>query len=249
MSDQSVDQTATVPSLLRAVGRSTLPVRRARSAGGRGTAFWFDDLVATGPDGPVVRQYLVTAASATRFDLGELVLRPQLCDPPVNPDVLLMPGFEEQWTPLGRLGLAVMPTEALHAHADRRGWRWTTDPVDDGLAAAGPDLADLAGPPVPAFAVGHPAPAGPNAGPAVVPGTLHRCNDNSVRWTGPAPDGLAGAPVLTGATPDGRLLCAGVLLPGGDGHAVVPFDRIRLALRDLTPPPPPPPRPRWPRRT
>ncbi len=247
MSDQSVDQTTTVTSVLRAVGRSTLPVRRARSGDGRGTAFWFDDLVAAGPDGPVVRQYLVTAESATRFDLGELVLRPELCEPPVNPDVLLMPGFDAQWSRLDRLGLAVMPTDGLHAHAERRGWRWRTDPVDDGLAAAAPEVGCLGGRPVTACAVGHPA-AARTAAPTVVPGTLHRCNDNSVRWTGDAPDGLAGAPVLTLCPTTGDVLCAGVLLPGAAHHTVVTFDRVRLALNDLSPPPPPPPRPRWPRR-
>ena len=87
MSDLSVDQTAIVKTLLSLVGRSTLPVRRARSGDPHGTAFWFDDLVSTGPGGLLVRQYLVSAESTTGFDLGELVLRPVLCDPPVNPDV------------------------------------------------------------------------------------------------------------------------------------------------------------------
>jgi hypothetical protein len=248
MSDLSVDQTAIVKTLLSLVGRSTLPVRRARSGDPHGTAFWFDDLVSTGPGGPLVRQYLVSAESTTGFDLGELVLRPVLCDPPVNPDVLVIPGFAEQWIRLDRLGLAVLPTAGLHAHAGRRGWRWTTDPVDDGLAASAGDTAALDGSPVPAYAVGHPDPA---AGPVVVPGHVHRCNDNTVRWGGAAPAGLAGAPVLiarSGTRDADDPVCAGVLLPGGDRHTVITFDRVRLALRGLLPPSPPAPRPRWPHR-
>ncbi|MDI5961932.1 hypothetical protein POF50_014445 [Streptomyces sp. SL13] len=253
MSHQSVDQTAIVKTLLSLVGRSTLPVRQARSDERHGTAFWFDDLVAAGPDGPVVRQYLVTADAMTRFDLGELVLRPELCDPPVNPDVLLMPGFAEQWIRLERLGLAVMPTTGLHAHAERRGWRWTTDPVDDGLAAAVGDLAALDGRPAPAYAVGHPVPPRPGdgSGPAVVAGHVYRRNDNTLGWQGAIPDGLAGAPVLAVPPgPDGTAdpLCIGALLPGRGRDTVVTFDHVRLALSDLAPPPPPPPRPRWPRR-
>ncbi|MBQ0846818.1 hypothetical protein J8N05_01105 [Streptomyces sp. BH-SS-21] len=62
-------------------GRSTLPFQRANREERHETAFRCNELVETGTDSEVVRQYLVTAGEPTRVDLAEFALRPELCTP------------------------------------------------------------------------------------------------------------------------------------------------------------------------
>lgn len=250
MPDLSVEHTASVTTLTARLGRCTLPIQRAHTPGSRGTAFWCDELVDSAPGHPVVKQYLVTAETLTRCDLGELLLRPALCDPPANAEVLLLPGFTDLWTPLDDLGVAVMPTAGLHAHAVRKGWRWTTDEVTDDVAAREADTAVIGTRPVPAFVLGHgvlDSAEPPGQRPqTVLSASVSRCRHGILRLTGDVPDGLKGAPVFTTLPRPGEPAvprCLGVLLGTAD-HRVAPFDRIRRALRVL-PPAPPPPRRRW----
>ncbi|MDX2605959.1 hypothetical protein PV379_45080 [Streptomyces caniscabiei] len=53
------------------------------------------------------------------MELAEFTLRPDLCAPEMSAEKLMMIDFAEGWTPLGDLGVAVMPTTGSHASA----WR------------------------------------------------------------------------------------------------------------------------------
>ena len=239
MSALSVDRTAIVTTILTMASRATLPIREASGDRRSGTAFWFDDPDGALPGDQAAPQYLVTADALTRCDLGELLLRPGLCDPPARTDVLLMPGFADLWHRFGTLGAAVMPTAGLHAHAQRKGWRWSIDGIGEELAAREADTAAIGGSPVPAFVLGHPVEGPDRDRPqTVLTGAVFRCNDGLVRWDRATPDGCAGAPVFVASPdhPNGTgLVCAGLLLPGTSGNTVATFDRIRRAVRDLPP--------------
>ncbi|MGY4916397.1 hypothetical protein ACWD9K_14465 [Streptomyces sp. 900116325] len=70
--------------------------------------------------------------------------------------------FEQEWTPLGDSGAAVMPTGGLHPIARRKRWEWATDEITDGLAARAEDVAAVGAEPVPAYVLGHDVgPTGP----------------------------------------------------------------------------------------
>lgn len=246
MPDPSVDQTAIINAILSTAGRSTLPIRQAPSDRNAGTAVWFNDLVdaADAEDGP--RQYLVTASALTRCDLGELLLRAELCEPAVNAEVLLLPGFADQWTDLDGLGAAVLPTGGLHAHGARKGWRWTPDEITGELAAREEDIAAIGPSPLPAFVLGHRVEGSRDERPqTVLSGNVTRFADGVIRWDRDVPDGCVGAPVFIPApgSPAG-LLCVGLILPGRYRNPVATFDRLRTAVRGLIAPPPP--RRRWP---
>ncbi len=259
MPDLSVEHTAIVDQLVARLGRSTLPVQQAHTAEPRGTAFWFNELLDATPGRQVVKQYLVTADALTRCDLGELLLRPQLCEPVANAEVLLLPGFADLWRPAGDLGVAVLPTDGLHAHGNRKGWRWTTDEITDGLAARDADIAAISTGPATVFVLGHgvrqPAGAPPAAATerpqTVLLSSVSRCRHGALHLSGDVPEGLVGAPVFS-TTPrtDGNvtLHCLGLVLPGTANNRVATFDRIRRALRSL-PEPSEAPRRRWGRRS
>jgi hypothetical protein len=108
-----------------------------------------------------------------------------------------------------------MATTGLHAHGARKGWRWTTDEITDGIAATEEDLAALGTEPVVSYLLGHDVGPGSGARELVdVVGEITRYEKGDLRWAGKAPQGC--------------------VLPG-EGHCpVAPFDRMRTALRALT---------------
>ncbi|MGW4563330.1 hypothetical protein ACWEN3_13255 [Streptomyces sp. NPDC004561] len=232
---------ATVDAVLAQAGRATLPYQRAHRPGPYGTAFWFNELLEETEDTETVRQVLLTASEPTRVDLAEVAIRPDLCDPAPSAEKLLMTDFADGWTHLDGLGVAVQSTAGLHAYADRKGWRWDTDQVTDGIAARAEDIALITATPVRAYALAHDG--APDTGArdqAVVVGALARAADGTVRWSARLPEGCSGAPVFYSVAlgdDSAKLLCAGVLLPAdGQGfghHPVATFDRIRTALADL----------------
>ncbi|MET7449525.1 hypothetical protein [Streptomyces sp. NPDC005508] len=194
MPEPSVRHDAIINAIMANAGRSTLPFQQAHADRWHGTAFWFNDLLDSASGSEVISQYLVTAAGMTRYDLGELTLRPELCEPGMSAEKLLMTDFAEGWTVLGDLGVAVMPTAGLHAHGRRKGWSWTTDEITDGLAARHEDIARIGAEPRPAYILGHDV--GEQDGErlqAVVVGRVARGADGHVHWDSTVPEG---APVL-----------------------------------------------------
>ncbi len=239
-------------AILRAAARATLPFQAARQDRSFGTAFWYNDLVSTNANHEVIRQYLVTAESRTRYEIGQFTLRDGLAEPELPADELVLPSFAKKWTGLGGLGVAVMPTTDLHIHAERKGWSWSTDEVTSGLAAQPDDIALIGTEPLPAYVLGHEVDEEPGGRHAdrpqvLLPGMVSRQDAEPVRWTGPFPQGLAGAPVFT-VLPmeDGRakLVCLGLALPGDPAAdastaaaapTVVTFDLLRPAIHAVTP--------------
>ncbi|MFI0937572.1 hypothetical protein [Streptomyces sp. NPDC021020] len=246
----------TVNAVIDHAGRATLPFQRAHSEDRHATAFWFNELVETSDEGDVVRQYLVTAGEPARIELAAFTLRPELCEPAMSAENLLMVDFSQRWTHLDGLGVAVMPTAGLHEHGARKGWRWTTDEITDGIAATSEDIATLGAKPAAGYLLGHDVDPDTGAREVVVAlGGITRDRKGDVRWAGKAPQGCVGAPVFTGIPQGGdafKLVCAGVLLPGDGHHPIAPFDRVRAALRALTTeaaaPAPEPKQRRWRRR-
>ncbi|MFI6468138.1 hypothetical protein [Streptomyces sp. NPDC050528] len=254
---------ATVDAIVGRIGGATLPLQEAHREGGHATLFWFNELVESAPDGDVVRQFLVTAGESTRgVDFAEVTIRPSLCDPAPSAEKLVMTDFAESWTHLGDLGVAIMPTAGLHAYADRKGWRWNTDEITDGIAARDGDIARIGAEPVVAYVLGHDVdPDGGARDQVAVVGKVARAADGTVRWGGRLPQGCVGAPVFMSVPLDDdsfKLVCVGVALPpdehGFGHHPVVTFDAIRQALDALgaeAPAPVVPPRKRrwWQRRS
>ncbi|MBY8877038.1 hypothetical protein [Actinacidiphila acidipaludis] len=252
-------------AVLEAAARVTLPFQAARADRSFATAFWYNDLVETAAGHEVIRQYLVTAESRTRYELGQFTLRDGLAAPELPADELVLPSFARKWTRLGDLGVAVMPTTDLHIHAEKRGWHWTTDEVTAGLAAQPADIAQIGAEPLPAYALGHTVEeqAGrkhPDRPQVLLPGAVTRTSDDPaapVRWTTPLPDGFAGAPVFAAVPMDDdqiKLVCLGLLLPAirpvaprqapegapaattpAASATVVTFDLLRPAIHAVTP--------------
>ncbi|MFD8755657.1 hypothetical protein ACFV0O_32470 [Kitasatospora sp. NPDC059577] len=229
-----------VTAIMENAGRATLPFQEANADRNHGTAFRYNHLVESAPDGDTVRQYLVTAEALTRYDLGQWTLRADVCEPAMSADRLAMTGFAAGWTGLDGLGVAVMPTGVLDATAERKGWRWTTDEITDGLAASDRDVAAIGDRWTPAYLLGHDV--GEERGErlqAVVVGAIARDADGVVRWGGPLPEGCAGGPVFVGRSLGGRrfrLVCVGLALPGASGaNEIATFDRIRAALGGRAP--------------
>ncbi|MDX3433664.1 MULTISPECIES: hypothetical protein [unclassified Streptomyces] len=236
MPEPSVRHDAIINAIMANAGRSTLPFQQAHADRWHGTAFWFNDLLDSASGSEVISQYLVTAAGMTRYDLGELTLRPELCEPEMSAEKLLMTDFAEGWTVLGDLGVAVMPTAGLHAHGRRKGWSWATDEITDGLAARHEDIARIGAEPRPAYILGHDV--GEQDGErlqAVVVGRVARGADGHVHWDSTVPEGCAGAPVFVGEELGDdrfRLVCVGLVLPGAERNRIATFDRIRTAVRE-----------------
>ncbi|WP_335977533.1 hypothetical protein [Streptomyces sp. CA2R106] len=238
-----------VPDSVRQIAaRATLPFQAARADRSFATAFWYNDLIETGGDHEVIRQYLVTAARRTRYEIGQWTLRGDLTDPEQPLDELVMGGFAKRWTVLGRLGVAVMPTVDLHLHAERKGWRWDTQEVTDGLAARAEDVEAIGEGPLTAYVLGHPADgsgasAHPDRPQELLPGEVRRtAPDAPLTWSGPLPTGFDGAPVFAALPlPDEqlKLLCLGVALPGEEGPqapaTVVTFAELRAEIHALAP--------------
>ncbi|MFJ4829108.1 hypothetical protein ACIP79_04140 [Streptomyces sp. NPDC088747] len=228
---------ATIDAMVDNAGRATLPFQRANREEHHATAFWFNELVESTGEEEVIRQYLVTAGESTEIKLAEFTLRADLCAPVMSAEKLVMADFAEGWTHLDDLGVAVMPTAGLHAHAVRKGWSWTTDEITDGLAATDEDIAALGESPVPAYLLGHVLDTGTGEREqAVVVGEVSRTGDGGVRWAGELPQGCVGAPVFVGARLGGdrfKLVCVGVALSGEGHHPIATFDRIRTSLRAL----------------
>jgi hypothetical protein len=230
-------------AVLKAASRATLPFQAARADRSFATAFWYNDLVETNGDREVIRQYLVTAEARTRYEIGQFTLRDGLAEPELPADELVLPSFSRKWTRLGDLGVAVMPTTDLHIHAERKGWNWTTHEVTSGLAAQPADIAMVGTEPLPAYLLGHEVAEEPGAKHAerpqvLLPGTVSRQDADPVRWTGPFPEGLAGAPVFTVLPVDEdqvKLVCLGLALPGDPTPTVVTFDLLRPAIHAVTP--------------
>jgi hypothetical protein len=256
---------ATIDAMVGHAGRATLPFQRANREEQYATAFWFNELVENTSEDEsedeVVRQFLVTASEPTRVEMAEFTLRPDLCAPAMSAEKLVMVDFAEGWIHLDGLGVAVMPTAGLHAHGTRKGWRWTTDEVTDGVAATDEDIAGLGADPVVAYLLGHDVAAGSGAREqAVVVGEVARTSGGGVGWVGRLPQGCVGAPVFIASPLSGdgfKLVCVGVALPGDGHHTIATFDRIRTALRTVAPdtttahepteplPPTPGPKRRW----
>ncbi|MFD6279406.1 hypothetical protein ACFWFI_28130 [Streptomyces sp. NPDC060209] len=236
MPESSVYHDAIINAVMANAGRSTLPFQQAHTDRHHGTAFWFNDLVDSTPDSEIIRQYLVTAAELTRYDLGELTLRPELCEPVMSAEKLLLTDFADGWTVLGDLGVAVMPTAGLHAHGKRKGWSWATDEITDGLAAHHEDIARIGAEPRTAYILGHDV--GETGGErlqAVIVGQVARGDDGHVRWDSTVPEGCAGAPVFVGSELGGdsfKLVCIGLVLTGEKQNRIATFDRIRTAVRE-----------------
>ncbi|MEE4543416.1 hypothetical protein V2S66_15725 [Streptomyces sp. V4-01] len=230
-------------AVLRSAARATLPFQAARADRSFATAFWYNDLVQSNGQHEVIRQYLVTAEARTRYEIGQFTLRDGLAEPELPADELVLPSFAKKWTRLGDLGVAVMPTTDLHIHAERKGWNWTTHEVTSGLAAQPADIAMVGTEPLPAYLLGHEVTEEAGARHAerpqvLLPGTVSRQDADPVRWTGPFPDGLAGAPVFTVLPVDDeqvKLVCLGLALPGDPTPTVVTFDLLRPAIHAVTP--------------
>lgn len=146
---------AAIDAIVGHASRATLPFQRAHREEQHATAFWFNELVETTAEGEFIRQHLVTASEPTRAESAEFTLRPDLRTPAMSAEKLLMMDFAEEGTHPGDLGVAVMPTTGLHTHGARKGWRWTTDEITDGIAAKKEDIADLGAEPVVAYLLGH----------------------------------------------------------------------------------------------
>ncbi|AUG80823.1 hypothetical protein CFP65_6156 [Kitasatospora sp. MMS16-BH015] len=245
MSENSAPQNDVVNAVLASAARATLPFQQAHTDRHRGTAFWYNHLVESTPDEDIVRQYLVTAEALTRYDLAQWTLRTALCEPAMSAELLLMTEFAAGWTRFDGLGVAVLPTAVLDAHAERKGWRWTTDEITDGLAATAEDIAAIGPEPISAYVLGHDVgevdhPGGVGRGrderlQAVLVGAVARTSDGVVRWSAPLPEGCAGAPVFIARPLGGgrfQLICVGLVLPGEGPAEIATFDRIRTAVAE-----------------
>lgn len=240
-SGTSVEDVVT-EAVLTLAGRATLPLQGARRDQNYGTAFWYNDLVEVTDESETIRQYLVTAEPQTRYEVGQFSLREGLITPELPADELVLPGFARKWSPLGDLGVAVMPTVELHLHAERKGWAWAAQEITAGLAARAEDIETLGTEPLPAYLLGHevtePGTRHPGRPQRLIPGTVTRTAEGTVEWSGPLPQGCAGAPVFAGLPHEEegqvKLVCLGLALPG-EPVTLVTFDALRPAIHTLSP--------------
>jgi hypothetical protein len=218
--------------------RATLPFVAVGGAA-PGTAFLYNHLVETTSGFDRVIEFMVTAGQHVHGDVGELRLRPEMIEPVgAASDILVMTKFAEQWTHDETTGVAFTPFARLHEHGRRKGWRWTTQEVTDGLAARTQDIAAISAEPQPAYVLGHGV-DGTERPLLLVRGSVRRDEHGTIRWCETARDGLHGSPVFaTRATERGvKLVCLGVLLPEARDHPIATFDLIRTAIAATTRPP------------
>jgi hypothetical protein len=230
-------------AILGTAGRATLPFREAERSN-FGTAFWYNHLVEDTPEHEVVAQYLITADALTAVDIAAFTMRPELGDPAPSADQVMLTDNRKAWTRLPGLGVAVMPAATLHAYADRKGWRWTTDEITDGVAARDRDLATIGRKPVEAYILGHDVGENGARLQGLVPGAVLLDGNGRLRWNTGMPLGCVGAPVFATIPFDNqksRMVCLGAVLPGAGHNEIAPFDRIRKAVAALAAPP----RRRW----
>ncbi|GAB4054422.1 hypothetical protein GCM10028775_44560 [Catellatospora paridis] len=223
--------------IVKTWGGCTLPIRPV--GGPAGTAFLYNELLESTPDGDRVREWVLTAAGLTRGGLGEFRLRPELIEPAgAAADYLAVLEFDQSWS--RRANVAAMPSGLLHDHAERKGWQWTMAQVADGVAARAEDLLVLSGEPHRAYALGHvttePGAPGEQRPLAVATSGVTRDPDGVVRWAGALPEGFTGAPVFLAQHRSGRefrLLCIGLIADGDRNPTVATFDTIRKMIDRL----------------
>lgn len=216
--------------------RATLPFQETEQPRHFGTAFWYNHLIEDTPQREVFTQYLITAEALTAFDLATFTVRAELGDPAPSADLVIMTDYRTAWTRLPRLGIAVMPAATLHAYADRKGWRWNTDEITDGLAAREHDIATIGRTPVEAYVLGHDVGQGQEREQGLFVGAVVLDERGRLRWNTRMPVGCVGAPVFTSVPVGGgqyRLVCLGVVLPGDSHNEIAPFDRIRRGIAAL----------------
>lgn len=215
--------------LCQLLGRAILPIRRTDAGAaddrGEGTAFLFSGRG---------REHLLTADALTHAGAGEIGLRASVTEPAgVAADAVALPDLADRWRHHGDLGVAVLPTVALHEHAAGQGWRWRTQQVPDAIAADRDAIARIGAEPGSAVVLAHGVGAG-GARPLEVAIERVARVGGVVRLMAELPAGYVGAPVF-GVQADGDggpgLRCLGLVLPARDGgHPLATFDRIRAAV-------------------
>ncbi|WP_147433141.1 hypothetical protein [Catellatospora citrea] len=223
--------------IVKTWGGCTLPIRPV--GGAAGTAFLYNELLESTPDGDQVREWVLTATSLTRSELGEFRVRPELVEPAgAAADYLIVQEFDERWS--RGTNAAVMSSGVLDDYAERKGFRWTMAQVTDGVAARAEELRVLSGEPHRAYALGHVTTAlgtpGEGRPLAVAYSGVTRDPDGVVRWAGALPEGFTGAPVFLAQHRSGRefrLLCIGLIAGGDRNPTVATFDTIRKMIDRL----------------
>ncbi|MEV4660158.1 hypothetical protein [Micromonospora sp. NPDC049301] len=218
--------------LCQIVGRAILPYRSSDAADLRfGTAFFFQ-----GTDDPV-GESLLTAADLVGAPGGELGLRASVTEPAgVAPDAVAEAEIRPGWARFPGDGVAVLPTGGLHRYAGDGGWRWRVQPVPGGIAAGPEVVARLGADAASAFVLAHGVREDGSRPLEVAIERVVRDGD-TVRIISELPAGYVGAPVFVvqaDAAEGVSLHCLGLVLPGGAGHPVATFDRIRAVLPSAT---------------
>ncbi|GIF65307.1 hypothetical protein Ais01nite_33420 [Asanoa ishikariensis] len=233
------DDDPLVDVILERWSACTLPLGQRPHAG---TAFFYNELVESTPEGDNVREWWVTADRLTRTKVGEVRLRPSLIEPAgAASDSLIVLDFEEMWS--RRSGVAVMRTFFLHEHAAEKGWSWATTQITEGTAGTSDHVRAVEGQPRRAYAMGHITrelgESGEQRPLAVAISTIARDPDGVVRWLGSLPDGFAGGPVFV-AEPHGDrsfiLRCLGLIASADRNPDVLTFDVIRSLIEKLVRP-------------
>ncbi|MFD0576008.1 hypothetical protein [Dactylosporangium darangshiense] len=231
-----------VDAILEHWSACTLPLGQGPRAG---TAFFYNELVDSTPEGERVREWWLTADRLTRTKVGEVRLRPDLIKPAgAASDYLAVPDFEKMWS--RRSGVAVMRTFFLHEHAAKKGWSWAAAQITEGVAAKAQDVRAVDAQPRRAYALGHvtrePGEPGEQRPLAVATSTIARDPDGVVRWQGSLPDGFAGGPIFVTERQGDRafrLLCLGLVASPDSNPDVLTFDAIRSLIGELVRPKPP----------
>nr|BFE60276.1 hypothetical protein GCM10020063_048020 [Dactylosporangium thailandense] len=220
----------------------TLPLGQRTHAG---TAFFYNELVDSAPEGERVREWWLTADHVTRTKVGEVRLRPELIEPTGAASAYLaVVDFDELWS--RRSGVAVTRTFVLHDHAAKKGWTWAAGQITDGVAAKAEHVRAVDAQPRRAYALGHitreVGALGEQRPLAIATSNVARDPDGVVRWQGSLPDGFAGGPVfIAEQRGDGRefvLLCLGLIASADRNPDVRTFDVIRSLIEELTRPKP-----------
>ncbi|MEV6964279.1 hypothetical protein AB0M47_04110 [Hamadaea sp. NPDC051192] len=218
--------------------RCTLPIKAGREFG---TAFLYNELVESTPDADRVREWVVAADRFTRGPTLEVRLRPEMIESERSSDYLLVMHMEDGWA--RRAGVGVLTSSVLHEHAERKGWRWRTQEVTEGMAATRERVKTVLGDGARrAWALGHfdyevievpgePRPQG------LVSASVARDPDGVVRCRGELPNGFAGAPVFVAdqvARLEFALVCLGVVGGNERNPTVVTFDTVRELIARAT---------------